>query len=104
MIPISASKGRGIQELKDLINEVGEKRPVSQTRVAYDEILEKAADTVAEAVDSIARHRDVDPDGLPCGSLRTTSTPLSSAAAPFRGNCSVNRSPGWNGMWATKWT
>ncbi len=64
VIPISASKGRGIQELKDLINEVGEKRPVSQTRVAYDEMLEKAADTVSEAVESIARQRDVDPRWL----------------------------------------
>lgn len=64
VIPMSASRNRGIEELKEMVNNAGFQKPVPGTRVAYDEVLEEAAETVAAAVVSIASEKKVDPRWL----------------------------------------
>ncbi|HRW78465.1 MAG TPA: FeoB small GTPase domain-containing protein, partial [Candidatus Sabulitectum sp.] len=64
VIPMSASRNRGIEELKEMVNSAGFQKPVPGTRVAYDEVLEEAAETVAAAVVSIASGKKVDPRWL----------------------------------------
>jgi len=40
VIPMVASKKSGIEEIKDAINEIGEKKLISKTNVLYDSVVE----------------------------------------------------------------
>jgi ferrous iron transport protein B len=60
VIPIVASRNRGIGELKDEINRAGIERHVSGTQVAYDSELEEAIELVVDEVASIAEEKGVD--------------------------------------------
>ncbi|MEA3265773.1 MAG: ferrous iron transport protein B, partial [Candidatus Fermentibacteria bacterium] len=64
VIPIIASRKKGINVLKDAINKAAAEQLISTTEVAYDSVLEKAVDRISEQVGTLAGTRDVDPRWL----------------------------------------
>ncbi len=60
VVPIVASRNKGIDRLKDVINEESMNRSVPETKVAYDSILEKAIKVIQNRVKQIAEHKEVD--------------------------------------------
>ncbi len=60
VVPVVASKGLGVDELRDVIRDAGRERRVSSTRVEYDSELEKAVERIMEKVESSARKEGVD--------------------------------------------
>ena len=90
VIPIVASRNRGINELKDVINRESMNHSIPETKVAYDSVLEKAIQLIQNRVQQIAEKNDVDPrwlaiklleddeyaielcgDSVPCDSLKS---------------------------------
>ncbi len=90
VIPIVASRNRGIDELKDVINIESMNRSIPETKVAYDSVLEKAIQRIQNRVQQLAEKNDVDPrwlaiklleddeyaielcgDSVPCESLKS---------------------------------
>lgn len=64
VIPIVASRKKGIDVLKDAINKAAAEQLVSTTEVAYDSVLEKAVDRISIQVKTLAETKDVDPRWL----------------------------------------
>lgn len=64
VIPLNASKLKGVEELRELIHRAGSEKPVSPTRVAYDTVLEKEVEPVSAAVIQTAGEKGVDPRWL----------------------------------------
>ena len=60
VIPIIASRKKGIDVLKDAINKAAAEQLISTTEVAYDSVLEKAVDHISVQVKILAETRDVD--------------------------------------------
>jgi ferrous iron transport protein B len=60
VIPIVASKKKGIAELKDAINRAGFDKHIPGTRVAYDSELEEAVELIQEKIAGIAGKKGVD--------------------------------------------
>ncbi len=90
VIPIVASRNKGIDELKNVINRESLDRSIPETKVAYDSVLEKAILLIQNRVQQIAEKNDVDPrwlaiklleddeyaielcgDSVPCDSLKS---------------------------------
>ena len=90
VIPIVASRNKGIDELKDVINRESMNRSIPETKVAYDSVLEKAIQRIQNRVQQLAVKNDVDPrwlavklleddeyaielcgDSVPCESLKS---------------------------------
>ncbi|MCK5131294.1 MAG: Fe(2+) transporter permease subunit FeoB [Candidatus Sabulitectum sp.] len=64
VIPIIASRNRGIEALKDAINRAGAEKLISGTEVAYDSVLEKAVGRVRDRVADLAESINFDPRWL----------------------------------------
>lgn len=64
VIPIVASRNKGIETLKDAINTAAAEKHISGTEVAYDSVLEKSVDHIREKVVGLAESADVDPRWL----------------------------------------
>ncbi|MCK5035946.1 MAG: Fe(2+) transporter permease subunit FeoB [Candidatus Sabulitectum sp.] len=64
VIPIIASRKKGIDVLKDAINKAAAEQLISTTKVAYDSVLEETVDRISEQVGILAETRDVDPRWL----------------------------------------
>jgi ferrous iron transport protein B len=64
VVPVVASRNRGIAELKEAIARAGVERHVSGTRVAYDSELEESVELVIGRVEGIAAEKGVDPRWL----------------------------------------
>jgi ferrous iron transport protein B len=64
VVPIVASRNRGIAELKEAIARAGIERHVSGTRVSYDSELEESVELVIDSVEGIAAEKGVDPRWL----------------------------------------
>ena len=60
VIPIVASRNKGIDELKDVINRESMNRSIPETKVAYDSVLEKAIQRIQNRVQQLAVKNDVD--------------------------------------------
>ncbi len=90
VIPIVASRNKGIDELKDVINRESMNHSIPETKVAYDSVLEKAIQLIQNRVQQIAEKNNVDPrwlaiklleddeyaielcgDSVPCDSLKS---------------------------------
>ena len=61
VIPIVASKKKGIEELKDSIQKFAEEKPISQTKVEYDSVVENSIQKVIRGYKSIADNNHLDP-------------------------------------------
>ena len=60
VVPIIASQGRGIGELKDAILSAAMAQPRASARITYAETVEKAVSALAEQVGAIARSKGID--------------------------------------------
>ncbi|NQU38794.1 MAG: Fe(2+) transporter permease subunit FeoB [Lentisphaerae bacterium] len=60
VVPIVATKGSGLDELRDLILKAAQEAEASPVRVAYDSELERAIQTIRTAVEPEAAKRNVD--------------------------------------------
>ncbi len=60
VIPVVASKGKGIQELRDAIIEVAEHKTIPKTNILYDSELEKGITIISEKVSKTAKENNVD--------------------------------------------
>ncbi len=60
VIPIIASRKKGIEVLKDAINTAAAEKHISSTEIAYDSVLEKSVDHISEKVIGLAESADVD--------------------------------------------
>jgi ferrous iron transport protein B len=64
VVPVVASRGRGIDELQHAVASVAREHPISPTRVQYDPEVERALDDLTEAVADCAAEFRVDPRWL----------------------------------------
>jgi ferrous iron transport protein B len=64
VVPIVASKKKGIDELRRAIHDVARTRAVPQTRVAYDLVVEEALKDVTSGCETTAAEKRVDPRWL----------------------------------------
>ncbi len=64
VIPIIASRKKGIDLLKEEINKAAAEQVISSTEIAYDSELEKAVDRMIEQVKTLAEKIKVDPRWL----------------------------------------
>ncbi len=60
VIPIVASRKKGIDALQEAINVASKIKKVSETRIAYDSVLETAVDRISREVASLASEVNVD--------------------------------------------
>jgi len=60
VIPIVASKRKGITELKNEINAAAVRKYIPQTQILYDSVLEDSVKTISESVLRIAENNQVD--------------------------------------------
>jgi len=60
VIPVIATRKKGIDELRDLIADAAAEHHISETRVIYDSELEKAIHVIEPLTESHAREHDVD--------------------------------------------
>jgi ferrous iron transport protein B len=60
VIPVVASRNKGIDELKNVIDRESLNRSIPETKVAYDSVLEKAIHIIQDKVRQIAEENDVD--------------------------------------------
>jgi len=60
VIPLTANKKTGIEELKNLISEAVKERHISSVKVEYDEIVENAVFDIENKVKSVAEKESVD--------------------------------------------
>ncbi|MCK5528696.1 MAG: ferrous iron transporter B, partial [Kiritimatiellae bacterium] len=60
VIPIIASKGKGIQELRDAIMQVAERKLIPRTNIQYDSELEKGITNLSEKLSATADKKNID--------------------------------------------
>lgn len=60
VVPMVASRGEGVDELRQAIERVAHEKHVSSTKVAYDEIVEEAIAAIEETVSDVAGEQEVD--------------------------------------------
>ncbi len=60
VIPMIASKKSGLDKLKDCINDAGEKRQISKTKVQYDSVVENSIIQISEKTIKISDEHKVD--------------------------------------------
>ena len=64
VVPIVASRGRGIQELKNALSQAVRSRSLSHKRIRYDDRLTLAIESLVPRIASVARARGADPRWL----------------------------------------
>ncbi len=64
VVPVCASRERGLDKLRDTILDMGLSRSISQVKLTYDSELEKAVKNVQRSVEGIAADKEVDPRWL----------------------------------------
>lgn len=64
VVPIVASKGEGIEALRESINTAIEENKISPTRVFYDEEVEEAIELISRKASGLAEKNKVDPRWL----------------------------------------
>lgn len=77
VVPIIASRGEGIGELKDVIHKAARSCTISEAGVPYPPIIRSAIDGFIEAVTDAARKNKVDPHWLAVKSLAGDTKALS---------------------------
>ena len=60
VIPMIASKKSGLDKLKDSINDAGQKRQISKTKVQYDSVVEDSIKKISEKTKNISNEHKVD--------------------------------------------
>ena len=60
VIPLTANKKTGIEELKNLISKAVKEKHISSVKVEYDEIVENAVSDIENKVKSVAEKESVD--------------------------------------------
>jgi len=60
VVPIVASKGRGIVRLKDAVAQAACGRHISQTRVDYDQVVENAIEKIRPGLEHVSAERGMD--------------------------------------------
>jgi ferrous iron transport protein B len=64
VVPIAASKGTGLKELKKVIHECAEHQPISAADVLYPDMIQEAAFRLTDSVQNLAAHRNLKADWL----------------------------------------
>ncbi|PIE51073.1 ferrous iron transporter B [Candidatus Fermentibacteria bacterium] len=60
VVPVTASKEKGVENLKDVIFKAGKERNISPASVSYDEILENAVKRIENEIKTVAQEKKVD--------------------------------------------
>ncbi|MEA1973461.1 MAG: ferrous iron transporter B, partial [Candidatus Cloacimonadota bacterium] len=60
VIPMIASKKKGLDELKDAIIKIGDKRKISTTQVQYDSVVEASIEAIKKETGKIAEEKNID--------------------------------------------
>ncbi len=74
VVPMVASRGKGVNELKSVINHSAESKAVSEIRVMYPVEIQEAVDALVPEIRNSALDQKIDPLGLSVGDVSSMQT------------------------------
>ena len=104
VIPIVASKRKGITELKNEINAAAVRKYIPQTQILYDSVLEDSVKTISESVLRIAENNQVDSRWLALKLLEEDAYATELCGDDIPTDLLSLRLLEWKDMSAAKWT